>query len=137
MTNQETKITHIEIPLGSEVWLKVVHALREAGYKSFFQTNLFDPTRLSLFLEPRSEPQDGRLTHGLILFPGGCQAGSHSEREIEFLETAETFTMQDKPVSKSSTNVLNASVCQSCGCKLDGQPLKKVCACRCHVDGAR
>lgn len=124
----------VEISTESEEWRKVKFALREAGYKSFFQTTLYDPERVNLFLEPRSEPQDGHLNRGLIVFPGGCQAGSHSEREIE---SEETFSLQDKPVAKSSTNVLNASVCQSCGCKLDGQPLKKVCACRCHVDGAR
>lgn len=42
-----------------------------------------------------------------------------------------------KPAAKSSSTVMVASVCQSCGCKLDGRSLKKACACRCHVKGPR
>jgi hypothetical protein len=127
----------IEINTDSSQWAQVKHALREAGYKTFLQATLFDADRANLFLEPRSEPQGGTLKHGLLVFPGGCEAGSHSERDIEDIDGIEGFSLQDKPAAKSSTNVLNASVCQSCGCKLDGQPLKKVCSCRCHVDGVR
>src|SRR6266446_9951601 len=115
----------LELETESEVWRRVKHALREAGYKSFLQPNLFDATRANLFLEPRSEPQGGHLNRGFLVFPGSCEAGSHSEREVQ------PYVIEEKPAAKSSTNVLNASVCQSCGCKLDGQPLKKVCTCRC------
>lgn len=161
----------IEINSDGIAWGQVKHALREAGYKVFLQPILFDDARANLFLEPRSEPEGGELKHGLLVFPGGCQAGSHSERVIEnsFNKTCpihnvpivnlqhpmkplgvimaqvcpecqkepESFAFQEKPAAKSSTNVLNASVCQSCGCKLDGQPLKKICSCRCHIDGVR
>lgn len=43
------------------------------------------------------------------------------------------------PVAKSSTSVLRASVCQRCGCRLDGklESMQKGCQCRCHRDGAR
>lgn len=45
------------------------------------------------------------------------------------------FTL--KPPAKSSTSVLQASVCQKCGCKLDGKPLFRQCGCKCHVEGPR
>jgi len=43
-----------------------------------------------------------------------------------------------KPPTKSSTSVLTASVCQRCGCKLDGKHGggKVGCKCACH-EGAR
>lgn len=47
------------------------------------------------------------------------------------------YIFPDRPAVKSSTSVLQASVCQSCGCKLDGKTLKKVCNCRCHTEGPR
>lgn len=47
------------------------------------------------------------------------------------------YEFPNNSVAKSSTNVLQASVCQSCGCKLDGKTLKKVCNCRCHTEGPR
>lgn len=45
----------------------------------------------------------------------------------------------EREVAKSSTSVLNASVCQGCGCKLDGkiESMRPNCACRCHKDGIR
>ena len=41
--------------------------------------------------------------------------------------------------AKSSTSVLKASICQRCGCKLDGkvESMRPGCSCRCHKDGAR
>jgi hypothetical protein len=42
-----------------------------------------------------------------------------------------------KPAAKSSTSVLKASVCQRCGCKLDGKALTRPCNCLCHKNGAR
>ena len=41
----------------------------------------------------------------------------------------------NRAAAKSSTNVLNASVCQSCGCKLDGKALRRACDCKCHKEG--
>ena len=61
----------IEIEKESDVWLKVRHALRDAGYKCYFQLNMFDKDRASLFLEEIPEPEGGELKHGLILYDGG------------------------------------------------------------------
>lgn len=51
----------------------------------------------------------------------------------------EEYKFPNNPVAKSSTSVLKASVCQKCGCKLDGklESMKKGCQCRCHVSGPR
>lgn len=45
------------------------------------------------------------------------------------------YIFPDRPAAKSSTSVMQTSVCQRCGCKLDGKTLKKVCHCKCHTDG--
>lgn len=66
----------IEINSDSEVWIKVKHALREAGYRYYFQQNLFDAKHVDMFLEQRPEPEGGELSHGLIVYPGGCQVGA-------------------------------------------------------------
>jgi hypothetical protein len=86
LTDREIKITHIEIPLDSDVWMKTKHALREAGYKFFFQTNLFDPGRVNLFLELRAPEPEGKLSHGFIVHDGGSaidsKIGEVYEQEI-------------------------------------------------------
>jgi len=51
--------------------------------------------------------------------------------------TEKPYPFPNRPPARSSTSVLQASVCQRCGCKLDGKPLKKRCDCRCHTEGAR
>jgi hypothetical protein len=137
MTNIETRITHIEIPIDSEVWMSTKHALREAGWKFYFQPNLFDCSHVSLFLERRTEDPEGKISHGFIVHDGlkHKMVGDYQETP-EFVGKT-VFEIVDHPAAKSSTSVLNASVCQSCGCKLDGQTLTKPCPCRCHVDGAR
>ena len=52
---------------------------------------------------------------------------------------ADAYEFKEKPAAKSSTNVLNASVCQSCGCKLDGkvESMKPGCKCKCHTEVVR
>ena len=54
-------------------------------------------------------------------------------------EISDPYQFPNNPVAKSSTSVLQASVCQSCGCKLDGkiETMKLGCKCRCHKDGVR
>lgn len=52
-------------------------------------------------------------------------------------EDLEPYPFNIKPAAKSSTSVLKASVCQRCGCKLDGKPLTKKCDCKCHIEGVR
>jgi hypothetical protein len=52
-------------------------------------------------------------------------------------EDLEPFPFNVKPAAKSSTSVMQASVCQKCGCKLDGKSLKQACSCKCHVKGPR
>jgi hypothetical protein len=44
------------------------------------------------------------------------------------------FKFVEKPAAKSSTSVLQASVCQKCGCKLDGkiESMRPGCTCPCH-----
>lgn len=51
-------------------------------------------------------------------------------------DTETPYVFPNRPAAKSSTSVMQASVCQRCGCKLDGKTLKKVCHCKCHTDGA-
>jgi hypothetical protein len=131
----------IEISTDSDVWQKVKHALRSAGYRYFLQMDLFDSNRSALFLEPIVEPEGGKLSHGFTVYPGGCENGSHSEQLPDGLLNYDVFNpnppfiIQERPAAKSSTNVLNASVCQTCGCKLDGKSLTRPCSCRCHVVG--
>lgn len=45
-----------------------------------------------------------------------------------------SFVPPVRAVAKSSTSVLKASVCQRCGCKLDGQQnsMRPGCPCKCH-----
>lgn len=47
------------------------------------------------------------------------------------------YPFNEKPAAKSSTSVMQASVCQKCGCKLDGKAFKKGCLCQCHKTGSR
>jgi hypothetical protein len=129
-------LTIIEINTDSEVWIQTKHALREAGYKSFLQPNLFDNTRANLFLERRAEDPEGKMSHGFIVFDGGCQVGSTSERAVD------PYVIEEKPAAKSSTSVLNATVCQLCGHKMDGKSAAEgsqsfakdgtTCKCGCH-----
>jgi len=60
----------IELNSDSKVWQEVRHALREAGYKVSLQQHLYDD-HMSLFLEPRCEPEGGELKQGLIVYDGG------------------------------------------------------------------
>lgn len=61
----------IEFSSDSEVWLKVKHALHESGQRFWFQQNLFDKARVTLFLEPMPEPAEGKLVSGMIVYQGG------------------------------------------------------------------
>lgn len=53
-------------------------------------------------------------------------------------ESLEPYPFKLKLVAKSSTSVMQASVCQKCGCKLDGKHGggKVGCKCGCH-EGAK
>jgi hypothetical protein len=44
------------------------------------------------------------------------------------------FEPSVKGAAKSSTSVLKASICQRCGCKLDGkiESMRPGCSCLCH-----
>jgi hypothetical protein len=66
----------IEISSDSGIWLKVKHALRASGQRYYFQQNLFDPNRVSLFLEPMPEPEGGELVSGMVVYDGGCGTSS-------------------------------------------------------------
>lgn len=68
----------IEISSDSDVWLKVKHALRSSGQRYQFQQNLFDSNRVSMFLEPMPEPEQGRLVNGMIVYDGGARIGNVS-----------------------------------------------------------
>lgn len=57
------------------------------------------------------------------------------EREARNDQRDRGYPFPNNPVAKSSTNVLQASVCQRCGCKLDGKTLTKRCDCKCHTSG--
>jgi len=52
--------------------------------------------------------------------------------------TAKILQFRDRPAAKSSTSVMQASVCQGCGHKLDGRkgvsrgPDGRPCTCKCH-----
>lgn len=69
---------------------------------------------------------------------------------LEPLETDDTFVCPrcvdeemkpypfvTKAAAKSSSLSLQASVCQGCGCKLDGKAFKAGCKCTCHTKGVR
>jgi hypothetical protein len=92
---------------------------------------------------------DGKVIKHTCQLPKG-HGGSHESfcanwtREHERLVPSEhpqgkgmTYPLKLKPPAKSSTSVLQVSVCQRCGCKLDGQPLNEKCDCTCHTKGAR
>lgn len=53
-------------------------------------------------------------------------------------ESLKPYPFKLKPSAKSSTSVMRASVCQKCGCKLDGKHGggKIGCKCKCH-EGAK
>lgn len=44
------------------------------------------------------------------------------------------YEFTEKPAAKSSTSVMQAAVCQGCGCKRDGkaESMKPGCTCLCH-----
>ena len=50
------------------------------------------------------------------------------------LKPPETPGTTDRPAAKSSTSVMQAGVCQACGCPMDGQDGggKVGCQCKCH-----
>lgn len=64
----------IEFSSDSEVWLKIKHALHASGQCFWFQQNLFDKNRVTLFLEPLPEPEGGELVSGMIVYQGGSGA---------------------------------------------------------------
>lgn len=68
------------------------------------------------------------------VFGSGSKAREEKRAREEIVAP---FPFVVKPAAKSSTWVLKASVCQRCGCKLDGLTLKRACDCRCHKDGPR
>jgi hypothetical protein len=130
----------IEVSSDSEVWLKLKHAIQSTGHRYYFQQNLFDSNRVSLFLEELPEPEGGQLVHGLIVYDGGVGKSSGFSMDSKVFEVyqAETseqpYQIQEKPAVKSSTNVATAATaCVTCGCKLGrGQSNTKNCQCRCH-----
>ena len=66
----------LQVSSDSESWLRIKHALREAGLKFYLQENMYGPEK-TLFVEPRAvEPEGGKLTHGMIVYDGGCIVGS-------------------------------------------------------------
>jgi hypothetical protein len=66
----------IEINTDTQTWSYVKSALRSAGLRYLLQEQLFSPNK-ELFVEPRAEePEGGKLTHGMIVYPGGCLVGS-------------------------------------------------------------
>jgi hypothetical protein len=67
----------IEVSSDSEQWLQLKHLIRAAGYRYNLQQNLFDSNRLTLFLEQMPEPEHGKLTHGLLVYDGGCSKSGH------------------------------------------------------------
>lgn len=54
------------------------------------------------------------------------------ENHIDLIDES-AYVFPNNPVAKSSTSVMQAGVCQSCGCRRDGKKLNKKCECRCHV----
>jgi len=52
-------------------------------------------------------------------------------------ENLEPYPFVERPAAKSTTSVMKASVCQRCGCRLDGKSLARPCDCRCHKKGPR
>ena len=64
-------------------------------------------------------------------------AGVKSE-DFELCDECTPYEFKERPPAKSSTSVLQASVCQLCGHKLDGKknasrgPDGKACTCLCH-----
>jgi len=74
----------------------------------------------------------------LIEFPTGRVLDEGLESEVDRVarEALEGmgYEFPVKEAVKSSTSVMKASVCQKCGCKLDGQvaSMRPGCACGCH-----
>jgi hypothetical protein len=64
----------IEIPSDGKVWLQVKHALRSAGLRYYLQEQLFS-TNKTLFIEELPEPENGKLTRGMVVYEGGCEVG--------------------------------------------------------------
>jgi hypothetical protein len=130
----------IEISSDSEHWLKLKHAMRATGQRYYFQQNLFDANRVSLFLEDVPEPEGGQLVHSLIVYDGGVGKSSGFSMDSKVFEvyqqetSEQPYLIQEKPAVKSSTNVASAStVCGTCGCRLGrGQVNTKNCQCNCH-----
>lgn len=70
------------------------------------------------------EVKEGRITQFVKPDP----VGDAAREALEFLG------FKEKPAAKSSTSVMKASVCQKCGCKMDGKIAggKIGCTCACH-----
>lgn len=72
----------LQVSSDSESWLRIKHALREAGLKFYIQETLHGPEK-TLFVEPRAaEPEGGKLTHGMLVYEGGCEVGSSIIQEV-------------------------------------------------------
>lgn len=66
-----------------------------------------------------------------------CDGKNVVTAQVGIFADLSLYAFPNNPVVMSSTSVLKASVCQQCGCKLDGKPLTKICDCKCHKEGAR
>ena len=130
----------IEVSSDSEVWMKLKHAIRATGQRYWFQNNLFDANRVTLFLEEVAEPEEGRLVNGMIVYDGGVGKSSGFSMDSKVFEvyqneiSEQPYFIQEKPAVKSTTNVAAASTaCATCGCRLGrGQVNTKNCQCKCH-----
>lgn len=122
---------NIRIATDSETWLALQNLIRMGGYRYSLQSDTTG--EYVLCLEPQPEPEGGKLTHGLLIYEGGCQVGRSEIQEIYELETGQV-KIQERPAAKSSTSVAAAAtVCRSCGCKKGpNTQAKQGCTCRCH-----
>lgn len=130
----------IEVSSDSETWLKLKHAIRATGQRYYFQQNLFDKNRVSLFLEDVPEPEGGELISGMIVYRGGSGISNGFSMDSKVFEvyqqetSEQPYIIHEKPAVKSSTNVASAStVCSTCGCRLGPmQSNIRNCQCNCH-----
>jgi hypothetical protein len=73
----------LQVSSDSESWLRIKHALREAGLKFYLQENMYGPEK-TLFVEPRAvEPEGGKLTQGFIVYQGGAEISSPIQEVYE------------------------------------------------------
>lgn len=123
---------NIRLSTDSDTWLALQNLIRMDGYRYSLQSDTSG--EYVLCLEPQLEPEGGKLTHGLIVYPGGCEIGSQIQEIYDLETSAEPIKIQDRPAAKSSTSVAaSATVCRSCGCrKGPNTQAKQGCTCRCH-----